>query len=75
MYSWLTLVSYLTLIIPALTPEDQDAVDWMFEDQAMDVHYDELLPCNGHNSDYEDNNNDNDNNKGLSGLSHHVPGW
>ena len=75
MYSWLTLVSYLTLIIPALTPEDQDAVDWMFEDQAMDVHYDELLPCNDHNSDYEDNDNDNDNNKGLSGLSHHVPGW
>jgi hypothetical protein len=34
-YAWLRLVSYFTLIIPALTPKDQDAVNRMFEDKMM----------------------------------------
>jgi hypothetical protein len=63
--------------VPALAPQDQDAVDQTFEDQGMDVRYDEPIPYNSPDSDYEtdDDDDNNNNNSGLSGLSKHISGW
>ncbi|KAG6373645.1 hypothetical protein JVT61DRAFT_6308 [Boletus reticuloceps] len=62
------------LEVQGLSPADQDTVDRMFEDQAMDVCYDEPLPNNPLDLDYEDVESDDDN-EGFSSLAKPVPGW
>ena len=42
----------------ALSAEDQVAVNHMYEDQGIAVHYDEPMPFSSVDSDKGDNNND-----------------
>jgi len=57
--------------ILALPAEDQDMVDQMFEDQGMDVQFDEPVPFNSPESEHDSESNGDE----FSELSNYVSEW
>jgi len=55
----------------ALPVEDRDAADQMFEDQGMNIQYDEPLPFQSQESDHDSEDDEDE----FFALSRHVSEW